>query len=208
MELSPVQRIAAFAVIVVLLAGLGIWLFLPSSSAASGSPRTTPSATPHHASPPASPGPSQSPGSPGAGTANIYQWLPFTQAGLASAAQLTTQFATDYGSYSYRQSTSAYLAPMQPLAQSSLLGVIGRAFASPGLVAKRTSQKQSATATSVIESLRAFGPTSLTFVVQVTQRITGTKGAETKVTGYAVTVTGTGTSWQVSDIELQGAGNT
>lgn len=206
MELSPVQRIAAFAVIVAVLAGLGVWLFLPKSSAASGSPpgHTTSSPPSRPSSPPSSPGS----GTGGTGTANIYQWLPFTEAGLASAARLTTQFATDYGTFSYTQSAAAYLAPMRPLAQSSLLAVIGRAYASPGLAASRTSQKQSATATVVIESLRAFGPTSLTFVVRITSKITGTKGSSTKVTGYAVTVTGTGTSWQVSDIELQGAGNT
>lgn len=207
MELTPVQRMVAFAAAVLVLAGLGIYLFLPQPSQAGGpsgqpppSRGSTRPGTPPASRPPPAPG-------PGAGATDIYQWVPFTQAGLASAASLTTRFAVDYGSYSYRQSTAAYLAPMRPLAQAELVQVIGRAFASPGLVATRTAGHQVAVATASIVSLRAFGPTSLTFIVQVDQKVTGTKGSTRKSTRYAVTVTGAGTSWQVSDIEYAGVGN-
>ncbi len=198
MELSSVQRVTVFAAVVLVLAGLGVYLFLPQSSAA-GRPQAR--------SPSASPGPSPTGPQPPAPEANIYAWLPFSQAGLTSAARLVTEFARDYGSYSYRQSDAAYLAPMRPLAAGELIGVIGRAFAAPGVATARARAKQVATATASIVSLRAGGPTSLTFVVQLTQRITESSGHKRQVTDYAVTVTGTGTSWQVSDIELAGAGN-
>ena len=58
-----------------------------------------------------------------------------------------------------------------------------------------------------ILAVRAFGPTSLTFVVAISQRITSTKGTGKQITNYAVTLTGTGSSWQVNDIELASAGN-
>jgi len=212
MELSPVQRFAAFFVVVLALAGLAAYLFLPHPSAADGGGarahnRCADSASARRC---ASPGPthrSGSPAPPGPAAPDIYQWLPFTQAGLASAASVTTTFAQHYGTFSYTQSTQAYLAPMLPLITSQLAAVLGRAFAAPGLTATRVSTKQLATATAAIKTLRAFGPTSLTFVVAITQRLASTKGTTRQSTDYAVTVTGTGTSWRVNDIQLASAGN-
>ena len=117
-------------------------------------------------------------------------------------------FATAYGTYSYTQSTQAYLARMRPLITTQLATVLGRAYSSPGLVSSRKAAKQSATATASILALRAFGPSSLTFVVAVAQKLTSNKGTSRQSTDYAVTLTGSGTSWQVADIELSTAGNT
>jgi hypothetical protein len=210
-ELSAPKRIAVFAAVVAVLAGLGAYLFLPQRSVAGGRPHP---AAGHHAARPGSgapsntpPGSTTSPGPPGAAAPDIYQWLPFTQAGLTSAAALTTTFATHYGSYSYNESTQAYLAPMRPLISSQLDTALGRAYGAPGLAASRTAARRSATATASILALRAFGPSSLTFVVAVAQKITSIKGTSRLRTDYAVTVTGDGTKWQVTDIELSSAGN-
>src|SRR6516162_9132190 len=105
MELSPAQRFVAFAAAVLVLAGLGTYLFLPQSSAAgTGQLRSSPGSS--------SPRASNGQGSPtpaGQSLPDIYQWLPFTQAGLANAAATTITFATHYGTYSYRQSAQEYL---------------------------------------------------------------------------------------------------
>lgn len=212
MELTPPQRIAVFAVVVLVLAGLGVYLFLPRSVVAGGQP-----AARHHSIQPGTAagnaGGRTSPASPagqaptGAPAPDIYQWLPFTQAGLAAAAARTTSFAARYGTYSYTESTQAYLAPLRPQITSQLATVLGRAYSAPGLVSSRTAAKQSAAATASILALRAFGPSSLTFVVAIAQRITSTKGTSRQSTDYAVTLTGDGTSWQVTDIELSSAGN-
>ena len=201
MELTTVQRFAAFTVVVLVLAGLGAYLFLPLSSAA-----TDTSGAVHSRSPSPTPTPAH-PVPPGEAQPDIYQWLPFTPAGLASAAAATTAFARDYGTYSYAETTQAYLAPMRPLMSGQLAAVLGRAFEAPGLAGARTATKQVATATAGILAVRAFGPTSLTFVVAISQRITSTKGTSKQITNYAVTLTGTGSSWQVNDIELASAGN-
>ena len=63
-----------------------------------------------------------------------------------------------------------------------------------------------ATATAKVTSLRASGPNSLTFVITVTHQVTATKGGGTNTAGYAITLTGGDTTWQVTDIELQNAG--
>lgn len=206
MELTRFQRIAAFALIVLVLTGLGVYLFLPS---ASGSGRSSPPPT-TPASPPPSP-PASAPPTPDVslppGTPNIYRWLPFTPAGLASAARLAVRFGADYGTFSYSEKVSAYLAPMSPLITSQLEAVIGRAFSAPGVTATRTSSQQVSSGSAIIVSLRGFGPSSLTFVEAITERITDSKGQRQQTTDYAVTLTGGGTSWQVSDIELASAGN-
>jgi len=138
---------------------------------------------------------------------DIYQWLPFTESGLASAARVTVAFGNDYGTFSYTENTASYLAPMQPLITPQLAQLLGRAYSAPGVAAARASSKQVSSATSVISSLRSFGPSSLTFIVAIMERITDTKGRSQQITDYAVTVTGIGTSWQVSNIELATVGN-
>ena len=72
----------------------------------------------------------------------------------------------------------------------------------------RTQQKQIATGTGQITAVRAFGPNNITFVVAITQKVTGTSGAQRTITDYAVTVTGAASNWQVEDLELASAGNT
>jgi len=138
---------------------------------------------------------------------DIYQWLPFTSSGLASAAGVAVRFGTDYGTFSYSQNTAAYLRPMRPLITGQLAELIGRAYAAPGVAASRASKKQVSTGTAMITALRAFGPSSLTFVETITEQITDSQGRTQQSTNYAVTLTGSGTSWQVSDIELATAGN-
>lgn len=203
MELSTFQRFAAFVVVAAVLAGLGAYLFVPHWASAAGRHRGT-----NHVSAGQAPThPLPSPAASGSPLPDIYQWLPFTQSGLASAADATTAFAGRYGTYSYTESTQAYLSSMRQLMTAQLAGVLGRAFAAPGLAGSRTATRQTATATAVILSLRAFGPSSLTFVVAITQRIASTKGASKQTTDYAVTLTGNGSTWRVNDIQLASAGN-
>jgi hypothetical protein len=62
------------------------------------------------------------------------------------------------------------------------------------------------TGTAVINSLRSFGPSSLTFVVTATQHLVTSQGTTNGSTKYAITLTGSGPSWQVNDIELSTVG--
>jgi hypothetical protein len=208
-ELTASQRKAVFALIVVLLAGLGLYLFV-SAGRSSGSPAASPprphaSAAPAVSSPaPASPAPAGS-GSPSA--PDIYQWLPFTQSGLDSAASVVSQFAKAYGTWSYSQNANAYVATMSRLITPDLSQVLAQDYSVPGVASQRTAKKQVSTGTSVINSLRSFGPSSITFVVTITQEITATNGRDQASAQYAVTVTGAGGGWQVSDIEQASAGN-
>jgi hypothetical protein len=212
MEWSPAARRIVFGVVVCALVGLGAYLIGPVAHGA-GAPSTgrrpTPALSPAPArSSPQADAASPATSSPAASAApDIYQWLPFTQAGLSAAAAVVIRFGNAYGTYSYTQSAAEYVAPLQAITVTSLTGQIKEAFSAPGVAAARVSGKQVSEGVTTIESIRAFGPDSLTFVAQVTQQLTGTSGRSVQNPVYAVTVTGDGTSWQVSDVELGAAGN-
>jgi hypothetical protein len=216
MDLSAAQRKAVFGLVVVVLVGLGVYLFVSaarggSPAAASHRPAQHHTAQHHTAAAAPSPTPSQGtsvPVSAGSATGpDIYQWLPFTQAQLGSAASVVTEFCNAYGTWSYGQNAGAYAATMRNLATSELSQVIEQGFAAPGVAAQRTAKKQVSTASAVINSLRAFGPTSITLVVTIDQEITDTAGRSPVTGQYAVTVVAVGTGWRVNDIELAAAGN-
>jgi hypothetical protein len=213
-DLSPGQQKAVFALVVVVLAALGYWLVLPkvSHSSAQAQPTRTPSPTASVPSPPPASTGSASGGSAAAatpaatGSVNIYSWLPFTSDGLTAAATVTQEFLADYDTYSYTESAQAYVGKMGGLITGQLATSLRDLYSSPGVAKVRDDQQQVATATAVINSLRSFGPSSLTFIATATQHLATAKGSSNGSTQYAITVTGSGTSWQVNDIELSSAG--
>jgi len=207
-DLSPGQQKAVFALVVVVLAALGYWLIVPrvSHSNAQTQPSPTPSPSASVPSPPASVPPTVTPAPASAGGVNIYSWLPFTQQGLAAAAAVTQKFLVDYNTYSYTESAADYVARMNGLITTEEATTLKGLYATPGVAKIRTDQKQTSTGTASITALRTFGPSSLTFIATGTQHLATAKGSSNGSAQYAVTVTGSGTSWQVSDIELSSVG--
>jgi hypothetical protein len=217
MDLSPGQQKAVFVLVVVVLAALGYWLILPkishSHGAAQAATSPAPSATAPASAPPQGSQVTQgttpatvTPAPAASGTVNIYSWLPFTRQGLAAAAAVTVKFAADYNTYSYTESPSGYVAAMNGLITAQLATTLRGLYATPGVAKVRTAQKQVSTGTAVIDSLRTFGPSSLTFIVTAGQHLVTAHGTSNASTQYAITVTGSGTSWQVNDIELSNVG--
>lgn len=221
MDLNSAQRKLVFGVVVLVLAALGTFLLsgtLLHRDGNTGRGRavglTAPLSGP---SPSPGPGlgsqPATVPGGPGAtpppGTGpDIYRWLPFSQAGLAAAADVVGRFAAAYASYTYTQTTAGYERQFRGLVTTSLAAVLGRGFGTPGVAQLRTQQKQIATGTGRITGIRSFGANNITFVVAISQKVTGTKGTKRTTTDYAVTATGAATNWLVEDIEFASAGNT
>jgi hypothetical protein len=207
-DLSPGQQKAVFALVVVVLAALGYWLIVPrvSHSNAQAHPSPTPSPTASVPSPPASVPPTVTTTPASAGGVDIYSLLPITQQGLAAAAAVTEKFLVDYNTYSYTESAAAYVARMNGLITTQEATTLKGLYATPGVAKIRTDQKQVSTGTAAITALRTFGPSSLTFIATGTQHLATAKGTSNGSAQYAVTVTGSGTSWQVSDIELSSVG--
>ena len=206
MDLSAGQQKALFAVVVVVLAGLGAYLI---ASPGGKHPATAPSPSVAPSTPQAAGSPSAAPAPSPAGTSSvdIYQWLPFTEQELAQAAAVTTRVAIDYNTFTYTETAAGYVAPMNGLITGQLSQTLKNGFATLGVAQTRTSQKQVSSGTATISSIRTFGSSSITFVVAATQKLTGTNGTATSSTQYAVTVSGQGSSWQVYDIEPATAGN-
>jgi hypothetical protein len=202
-ELSPARQKALFVVIVVVLAVLGYALVVPalhkhSTAAPAPSPSVTPSAPATTAS--AAPVAVQSSG------VNIYSWLPFNQQDLAEAATVATQFGVDYNTYTYTENANGYTSKMGDLITGELAEILQNAYSTQGNASLRTGQKEVSSGSAAITSLRAFGQTSLTFVVTLGQRLVSSKGTTSSSMQYAVTLTGSGTNWQVSDIEYASVG--
>src|SRR6266498_738134 len=207
MEPTPGQRKGAFALIVVALAGLGIFLLRPGASGSAG-PASSPAAS-RSALPPSGPAasPAAATGASAAGRADIYQWLPFTAAELARAAAVATRFGALYDTFSYTETAAHYVQKMRNVTTGQLSGTLARAYATPGIAGPRARAKEVSVGSASIGSLRAFGSASITFIVSISQKITDTRGVRRNTGQYAVTVTGSGASWLVSDIELASAGN-
>jgi hypothetical protein len=207
-DLSPGQRRAVFALVVIVLAALGYYLIVPAMRHSGGQAQAATSSAPASATPAASaPVPAVTAPATAAGSVNIYSWLPFTQQDLAAAASVAARFSVDYNTFTYTESAPAYTSGMGGLITGQLASTLQAAYQTPGVANLRKNQKQVSTGTAVISSLRAFGSGSLTFVVNAGQRLVTSNGTTNGSTQYAVTVTGSGTSWRVNDIELASAGN-
>jgi len=223
MDLTPGQQRLVFVVVVLALAGLGIYLLngRESGGTPAAAPSTTPASTPVQPSAASSaPGASAASGPPAAvspatpastGSADIYHLLPFTQADLTAAANTTTAFAKAYATWSYTESAKAYGATFNGLATTTEIATLESDYSSAG-AQQRTANKQVSTGSGTVDLIRSIAavpqqPTSITFLVTVNQQVTPAQPGATPSSQYAVTVIKQSTAWLVSDIELSDLGN-
>jgi hypothetical protein len=214
MDLTPGRQRLVFVVIVIVLVGLTSYLIESRHSSGTPAAAPSPSASPSSsagtqgASVPPSTVPAATPAST-AGGAEIYQWLPFTAADLSAAAQTTVSFAKEYSTWSYTESATAYAAKLSPLVQPQELGILTNGYGTAGVAATRATDKQVSTGSGTIDSIRSFGttPTTITFVVTINEQVTSTQPTTTQSPQYAVTVASSGSTWQVTDLELANLGN-
>jgi hypothetical protein len=209
MELSPARQKLLFVLIVVVLAVLGYYLVVPAvhhrdaaAPAASRTPAVTTSPAPAVSAVPAVTQTQT------AGQVNIYSWLPFTQQNLAAAAQVAVQVGVEYNTFTYTENAAAYTGKMGDLITSELAATLQNGYSTPGVATLRTSEQQASSGTATINQIRAFGPGSLTFVVDLTQRLVSSNKTTSSSQQWALTLTGDGDSWQVNDIEPATEGNT
>jgi hypothetical protein len=202
MELSTGQQRLLFVVLVLALGGLGIFL-LGSRHRTAPPPAASPSASVA----PATSTPAAAPVTTTGGGVNIYQWLPFTQQDLSAASQATVAFAADYENWSYTEPAQTYVAKMNGLVTTNFAASLQNSYGTPGVAAQRSAQKQISTSSGGITSIQSFGTGSITFVVNITQRLATTSGTTNSSKQYAVTLVSNATGWQVNDVEIAGAGN-
>jgi hypothetical protein len=224
MDLTPGRQRLVFVVVVIVLVGLGIFVIssrhsggTPAASSSASTAQSSPSGSATVSTPPTAV-PTPTPVST-AGGAEIYQWLPFTAAGLAAAAATTTTFTTDYATWSYTEDKAAYGAKLTGLVTASYLKVLEGDYDTSGVAGPRTQDKQVSAGSGTINSITSFGapgslgasstsPVSITFLVTINQKVTSTQPTATLNGQYSVTVEESGSAWQVSNVELSNLGNT
>lgn len=229
MELSSGQQRGLFVAVVIVLAGLGVFLVTSRGNPGSTNSSSNTKASSGPGSAPASQNPAgaipagesavpsaaaTSAPTPGGttvapGQANIYDWLPFSQADLTSASKAALAFATDYGTWSYTESANTYIGKMNGIVTGQLANSLKASYATPQIASQRAARKQVSQGSGGIAQIRSFtsGSRSITFLVNIAQKLTSTQGTQTSTTQYAVTcVPGPG-SWEINDIEYASAGN-
>jgi hypothetical protein len=169
----------------------------PATPAAPTAP--APQASPA-ARPPAAAGPAR-PSRPG-----VYRLLPVTARQLTAATDAATAFTRLYGTYSYTQAASAYLARLQPYTAPGLQAALADAATAPGLLQLHARQHASATCTATATAIRDIASTAITVLVTARQDTRIQATAHTTVSDYAITLVPAGARWQVYDIEPATAG--
>ncbi len=222
MDLTPGQQRLLFVVVVLALAGLGLFLLRGNhgtAAASAPSPATTAPVTAAPATggapasardslPPATVPPASPPATTTSG-ANIYEWLPFSQADLTAAAKTTLAFAADYATWSYTDTKAAYAARLAGVTTSQEAATLAYDFSTAGVAGPRSANKQVSAGRPAIESISSFGsgPASITFSVTIAQQLASTTGTKTSTATYAITSVSAAAGWRVSNIQLSGIGN-
>jgi hypothetical protein len=216
MELTPGRQRLIFAVVVILLALLGIYLVGPGRSHGAAPAASTTSASPAVS---LSPSPATVPSAvaspiPVTATpvkgANIYNWLPFTQQDLSMAAGVTLAFAAADETFSYTDTAATYAARLSGLVTPDLGQTLESQFAPPGVQQQRAQQRLVSKGSGSIVRIRSFGSApqaAITFVVDITVQTTASGTTTSATNQWAVTAVTAPGGWAVHDIEPAGAGN-
>jgi hypothetical protein len=198
MNLTDRQRKLLFAGLVVMLAGVGIYLTLASPDAGDsgdGEASRRPAATAPPTGP-ASPPPGIA-GSVSAGNFDLYRLLPFSQQEFATAAGLAQRFTAAYGTYRYDEDPRAYTGRLAPMVAEELLGELQRGAAAPGILEERRRQQVVAQGTATLDRVRDIEDNSIIFLVTGKQQVTKEGRQSQESEQYAVTVARSGSTLRV-----------
>ncbi|MEW9553545.1 hypothetical protein [Nonomuraea sp. NPDC050783] len=188
------RRGAAFAVIVVVIAAVGIYLMWadredPPEQAAQAAPPTrvaivtpTPLATASDA------------------PFDVYSYLPMKKEQLAAAADLAERFTAEYGTFRYDEDAAAYAARLKAYTTPELGDLLTRTLTSAGTVEQNRDDQIVSTATARLKEIRQVEKGSIIFVVTGERKVTAKSGDKRLAEEYAVTVSELGSDWRIFDI--------
>ncbi|MEU6728761.1 hypothetical protein ABZ917_34065 [Nonomuraea wenchangensis] len=188
------RRGAAFAVIVVIIAAVGIYLMWadwgdPPEQQPQAAPPTrvaivtpTPLATASNA------------------PFDVYDYLPMRKEQLAAAADLAERFTAVYGTFRYDEDAAAYAARLKAYTTPELGALLTRTVTSAGAVEQNRADELVSQATAKLKEIRQVGKDSIIFVVTGNRQVTAKSGDKLLTEEYAVTVSESGSDWRVFDI--------
>jgi len=155
----------------------------------------------HASKPAASASPSAAPVSP---PAVIYKYLPFGQAQFNAAYTAAGHAGAQYETFSYTDTPASYGSRIAPYVTPGYLTALEQTFGNAQATAARGKAKEQSSAMAAVTSMRAFGPTSITFITYIKQADPVTQDSG----DYAITVQTTdGKQWLVSEIAPASEGN-
>ncbi|QYC44917.1 hypothetical protein Nocox_36815 [Nonomuraea coxensis DSM 45129] len=188
------RRGAAFAVIVVIIAAVGIYLMWadwedPPEQQPQAAPPTrvaivtpTPLATASNA------------------PFDVYDYLPMRKEQLAAAADLAERFTAVYGTFRYDEDPADYAGRLKAYTTPELGALLTRTVTSAGAVEQNRADELVSQATAKLKEIRQVGKGSIIFVVTGNRQVTAKSGDKLLTEEYAVTVSESGSDWRIFDI--------
>ncbi|MEU3165932.1 hypothetical protein [Streptosporangium sp. NPDC006930] len=199
------RRGAVFAVLVVILAVVGVYLTMwPDTEGGPGQPagvtRTVASGQ-EAAEEPARPAATASDA-----PFDVYSYLPMTKQELAAAADYAQRFTAEYGTFSYDEDPAVYGDRLKGYVTAEFSGTLLRTVTSPGTVEANKADEIVSIGTARVKGIRQIDSASVTFVVVGTQNVTARSGANERTAEYAVTLIQAGAEWRVHDLQPADSG--
>ncbi|TDD16385.1 photosystem II reaction center protein PsbN [Nonomuraea diastatica] len=189
------RRGLAFAVIVVVVAAVGIYLTIgpPSEEQAEPAREATPAAvTPAASSTPLA--------TASAEPFDVYSYLPMQKEQLAAAADLAERFTAEYGTFRHDEDPAAYAARLKAYTTAEFGNELTRTLSSAGTIEQNRNDEIVSTATARLKEIRQVEKTSVVFVISATRQVAAKSGAKQHNEEYAVTVSQVGADWRVFDL--------
>ncbi|NRQ34909.1 hypothetical protein HII36_24200 [Nonomuraea sp. NN258] len=196
------KRGLAFAVIVVVIAAVGIyvtWMGAPDEPVATTQEAGLATGSPAAAS-------STPLATASSGPFDVYSYLPLTKEQLAAAADLAERFTAAYGTFRFDEDPAVYAERVKAFTTAELGTVLTRTLTSAGTVEQNKSDQLVSTGAAKLKEIRQVDKTSVVFVVAGTRQILAKSGNRQSAEEYAVTVTQLGADWRVFDIQPAGEG--
>ncbi|MFD0774110.1 hypothetical protein ACFQZ2_09255 [Streptomonospora algeriensis] len=137
----------------------------------------------------------------------VMEWFPFNEAEFKAAAATAQEFARAYGTIDYSKSPENYYAGMQELATDDYAETLAQNSGASAMWQDMAEQEAVSEGRANIESVRAFGDNSVTFVVKAQSITEGSDGATEDLGEFAVTVSEEGGEWRVYQFQPADAGN-
>ncbi|GIH69244.1 hypothetical protein [Sphaerimonospora thailandensis] len=201
----------AFAVAVVVLAAVGLYLTMnPPTSESEGGDGRTAAAEPAARSPEATGGAVRSPVPRQVATTpavfDVYAYLPLSRQELGAAADLARRFTESYGTFRYDEEPAAFAGRLKAFATDEFAAQLTRAMTDPGLVERNRAGRVVSRASAEVKKIRDMTADQVVFVVGSVRHVTGDDGDKDENDRFAVTVIRAGSDWRVYDLELADAG--
>ncbi|MFG1824553.1 hypothetical protein ACGFIJ_18880 [Microbispora bryophytorum] len=197
----------AFAVAVVVLAAVGVYLTMsPPSSSSAGSDEQTREqsvvATPRATAAVREPSPVAT--TPGA--FDVYAYLPLSKEEIGAAADLARRFTEAYGTFSPGEEPAARADRLKRFATDEFAGQLTRTVTDPAVVEQNETDQVTSKGSAKVTTIRDMTAAQVVFVVDSVRHVTDRTGQKDVPEQFAVTVIKAGTDWRVYDLQLADAG--